>query len=134
MYYIKPYHPPKILWLTWPTTHSFTAAVLTLLSGLEPNPRLSEVPRGTENTHTQTHKLQVQVSVNMLRSDLALCQESLRRILATKANRLSAVQRDLKCLTKDGAGKGFVPESRLRRCSQQGGAVTLQTLHCRVGT
>lgn len=107
MYYIKPYHPPKILELTRPTTHSFTAAVLTLLSGSEPNPRLSEVPRGTENTHTHTHRLQAQVSVNMLRSKLALCQESLRRILATKANRLSAVQRDFKCLTKDTAGKGL---------------------------
>lgn len=126
MYYIKPCHPPKILALTRPTTHSFTAAVLTPRSGPEPNPRLSEVPRGTENTHTQTqtHKLRAQVSVNMLRSDLALCQESLRRILATKANRLSGVQRDLKCLTKGDCGEKVCPAVAVKEVLTAGGAVT----------
>lgn len=129
MYYIQPPHPPKMLVLTRPTTHSLTAATLrwlTPLPGAEPNQSLSKVPRGTENeTHTHTHKgcecsRGELVSVNTLRLSLALCQDSLRRIFSHKSQSAVNPPRRLEVSHKDTA-REICPRVKIKQTLTAGG-------------
>lgn len=99
MYYIQPFHPPKIISLTQQTTHSLAAAELprlTPLLGWEPNQSQSEAPRGTKESNTHTHSQNMSarreaVSVNMLHLSLAVRQDSLRRLFLLHHKSQSAV-------------------------------------------